>query len=175
MRRPTLESDRYFLYNATLGYSLDAVIGRSADVEQFAGGVDGARAVEIGQGLALVPLVPAVVEMVALGPKPDRLLDPARRVAPPLAARLAELSRRGPIAYVEAEFFGGSGVQASLVWSGRTIVLGPLIETEETWPGGSEAAINQALRLLGVSKGQHFDEFEAVGLDRHRHTSEWLE
>jgi hypothetical protein len=32
----------------------------------------------------------------------------------------------------------------------------------------------RALRRLGAVKGEHFDEFEAVGLGRHRGTGDWL-
>ena len=34
--------------------------------------------------------------------------------------------------------------------------------------------ISRALRRLGVVKGEHFDEFDAVGLGRHRETVSWL-
>lgn len=30
-----------------------------------------------------------------------------------------------------------------------------------------------ALRQIGVTRGAAFDEFEAVGLGRHRHTGDW--
>ncbi|MFJ8909918.1 hypothetical protein [Amycolatopsis sp. NPDC102389] len=32
----------------------------------------------------------------------------------------------------------------------------------------------EALRRLGVLKGDHFDEFDAVGLGRHRNNDDWL-
>ena len=31
------------------------------------------------------------------------------------------------------------------------------------------------LRLIGVKVGAALDEFEAIGLHRHRHTEDWLE
>jgi hypothetical protein len=34
-------------------------------------------------------------------------------------------------------------------------------------------AFNQALRELGVDRGNAFDEFDAVNLGMHRHTSDW--
>jgi hypothetical protein len=33
---------------------------------------------------------------------------------------------------------------------------------------------SQALRRLGVAKGDHFDEFEAIELGRSRNTDDWL-
>jgi hypothetical protein len=68
------------------------------------------------------------------------------------------------IAYVEAELFGGDGAQAAAVWDEGSLVFGPVV---------ADDAINQALRVLGVAKKEHFDEFEALSLGRHRNTDEW--
>ncbi|MER6666309.1 hypothetical protein ABT256_17340 [Amycolatopsis japonica] len=59
---------------------------------------------------------------------------------------LPECSEHGAVAYVEAEYFGGAGTQFAQVWEGGETILGPL----------------------------YFDEFDAVGLGRHRSTDEWL-
>ena len=75
------------------------------------------------------------------------------------------VSFSAPAAYVEAEYFGGSGGQSAVVWSRGA---------ESLPPTHSPEAINTALRLLGVSRGTFHDEFGAVGLPRHRHTEEWL-
>lgn len=85
----------------------------------------------------------------------------------PIAPRTA----RWPL---EAEYFGGIGTQGAQVWDGGTVVLGPLhlAEGEPFPPGGSP--ISRALRRLGTVKHGHLDEFDAVGLGRHRVTDEWL-
>ena len=74
-----------------------------------------------------------------------------------------ELSAMGSVAYVEAEFFGGAGTQACALFAGgkagRVLV--------------SPNAINEALKWLNVSAGEAVDEFEAVGLGRHRETESW--
>jgi hypothetical protein len=104
----------------------------------------------LGQGLVLLPLssVPASDVLVAW-------------------------SVRGPVALVEAEFFGGAGTQRAQVWEHGRSVLGPLV-LEEDDPAPSVTPISLALRRLGVSKGSHYDEFDAVGLGRHRSTSKWV-
>jgi hypothetical protein len=81
-----------------------------------------------------------------------------------VASRCADLSTEYPIAYVEANFFGGGGEQASAVWIRGTLVLGPLV---------SALAINEALEKIGVKRGIG-DEFQALGLGRHRFTENWL-
>ncbi|MFC3891451.1 hypothetical protein ACFOWZ_08180 [Lentzea rhizosphaerae] len=52
-------------------------------------------------------------------------------------------------------------------------VLGPLV-LEEDDPVPDVSPISLALRRLGVEKGEPHDEFDAVGLGRHRSTSAWL-
>uniref|UniRef100_UPI003BAD2DF7 hypothetical protein n=1 Tax=Streptomyces sp. NBC_01001 TaxID=2903713 RepID=UPI003BAD2DF7 len=64
---------------------------------------------------------------------------------------LAEWSKAGPVAYVEAEYFGGVGEQNAAVWRDGKMVLGPLHLLEgETVPAAGTPAC-QALRELGVS------------------------
>ena len=87
---------------------------------------------------------------------------------------LAACSMTGPVAYVKADFFGGAGTQAAQVWDGGEVVLGPLQLAEgEPWSVAG-SPVSQALRRLGAVRGNHVDEFDAVGLGRHRHTQHWL-
>lgn len=81
---------------------------------------------------------------------------------------------RGPLAFVEAEYFGGTGAQSAAVFEAGSMVLGPL-RSETTWDGSvfaappaHERAINVALRRLGVAASAGLDEFDTVGLGRHR-------
>lgn len=78
-----------------------------------------------------------------------------------------ELSRARPVAYVETDYFGGSGDQAAMVWEDGEV----LSEPSKTRMG----AIDHALLHLGVEKGGADDRFDALGLGRHRHTDDWAE
>jgi hypothetical protein len=92
--------------------------------------------------------------------------DEGETTTPSPLAKLCEvLSQNRTIAYIEAEIFGGSGMQASFIFSNGVQVGQPIV---------ADDAINQALRSLGVSKGNSIDEFEAVGLGLHRDTDQWL-
>jgi hypothetical protein len=113
-------------------------------------GVLGSSVVPLSQDLVLLPLSGVPAESV-----------------------LAEWSLRGPVALVEAEFFGGVGSQRAQVWEQGRSVLGPLVLDEDD-PAPDVTPISLALRRLGVEKGEHHDEFDAVGLGRHRTTSAWL-
>jgi len=82
-----------------------------------------------------------------------------------IAARCAELSLAGPVAYVEAEYFGGAGQQAAALWDRGLLVLGPRL---------GEHPIDQVLARLGISRGAAHDEFDALDLGRFRMTDYWL-
>jgi hypothetical protein len=90
---------------------------------------------------------------------------------------LAQWSSAAPMAYVEAEYFGGVGEQRAAVWADQAVVLGPLdVPTRTRFERFSRAVspISQALRRLGARRGLSEDEFEAVGLDRHRCNDDWI-
>ncbi|MFJ3302879.1 hypothetical protein ACIPSA_07140 [Streptomyces sp. NPDC086549] len=130
-----------------MSYELRAVIAGEALLRAVAGD----RVAPLGQGLSLMPM------RDDLG-----------------GARLAEWSARGPVALVEAEYFGGVGEQQAAVWDGGALALGPLrVEEGEPFPADG-SPISQALRRLGVQAGDGQDEFAAVGLGRHRSTGRWL-
>lgn len=75
-----------------------------------------------------------------------------------------EISKFGLVAYIEAEYFGGTGSQNAMVWDSSQVIF------EETL---SQSAINRSLEILGVCKLQGKDEFDTVGLGRHRDTEDW--
>ena len=105
------------------------------------------------------------------------LLEGTTGVPAALVAVLEDVSSLGPVAYLEAEFWGGDGCQASVVWDARSVVHGPIVEQDafSRAPLG-DGAINQALRRLGVRVGEGApDEFATVGLGRHRRSEAWLE
>jgi hypothetical protein len=75
------------------------------------------------------------------------------------------MSLTTPVAYIEAEFFGGLGGQSAVVWSGGSEIMAPI---------HAPNAIDQALRLQGVLAGDAYDAFAALGLGRHRNTHDWF-
>jgi hypothetical protein len=78
----------------------------------------------------------------------------------------AECSQRGPLAYLETDYFGGIGRQSAALWQAGGIVMAPA--TLESDQGArrppSLRPINMALRTLGVAATPPADEFAAFGL-----------
>ena len=152
-----------------MGYQLEAVLAP--------GGLLTARAaghpvVALDRGLALLPMTELVLEEIVPGGEYRGALgfvglpDGFDRV-------LAGWSVDGPVAYVEANFFGGIGAQRAIVWLAGELAFGP-VGDEVGRPSGP-SPISRALARLGVARAAALDEFDAVGLGRHRTTEDWAE
>ncbi len=115
----------------------------------------------------MVPVTHALYDALVQQHIPDSTEDWAGFVLSPapLVQPLSRLSEHSIAAYVEADFFGGRGDQRCVVWRKGSIVLEPLDDPN---------AINKALRRLSVRHRLFRDEFEAVGLNKHRSNEEWL-
>ncbi|WP_405656257.1 hypothetical protein [Streptomyces sp. RK9] len=154
-----------------MGYELHAVIAEGELLRNAARDVAAARLAPLGQGLSLMPMTDALFDAVTDG-GPAR--PPGfRRLPGGFDALLATWSAAGPVAYVEAEYFGGVGEQRAAVWDGGTLALGPL-RVGEGRLAAAGSPISQALRRLGVVAGADEDEFAAVGLGRHRDPEAWI-
>jgi hypothetical protein len=158
-----------------VSYELRALAGLH-EVAAHAADEAGIAEVELPQGYGLVPITPHVFGRLGGGTgKPFG--DTFWFLSSGIEALARRVSHRGPIAYLEAEMFGGTGTQAMVVWRHGEVWLGPAT-TEFEWPPPDPAsnpqwAFNQALRKLGVTRGEAFDEFDTLNLGRHRQTEDW--
>jgi hypothetical protein len=130
--------------------------------------------VPLEQALGLLPMTDDLFDEVRRGEQTDPRFAGCAFFPPGFEATLATWSGSAPVAYVEADYFGGIGSQFAAVWQGGKLILGPLVRGEdEPPPAQGWSPISQALRQMGVSADGHFDEFDAVGLGRHRYTERW--
>ncbi|GGT02195.1 hypothetical protein [Streptomyces chromofuscus] len=155
-----------------MAYTLQAVIADGEALRAVARDLPAARLASIGQDLSLMPMTDVLFDSVADGSGVGAL--GFRRFPGGFERDLAAWSAGGPVAYVEAEYFGGAGEQRAAVWDGGTVVLGPLhVEEGQPFPPAG-SPISQALRRLGAVAAAGQDEFSAVGLGRHRHGAAWI-
>jgi len=142
-----------------MAYTLQAIIGDYRVLESVRLAKD-VRCV-LPQGKALVPFTSVFRQAHGVDFLP--LTDGAG--ASPCMLKLCSLaSREGRIAYVEAEYFGGTGTQASMLWESGQAVGAPTV---------GDHAINAALHALGVV-AEGSDEFDALGLGRFRNVDDWV-
>ncbi|MEK7466108.1 MAG: hypothetical protein AAB074_01725 [Planctomycetota bacterium] len=149
-----------------MSYTLDAVIGIE-QVVQFAGRTrEHACVVKLSYGVALIPLTDRLLAELEqrFGFAPDAAFKGIPGSVPAVARWIREASRSEFLAFISADFFGGEGSQWAVGMEGGEVVLGPL---------ESPDAINLILRRLGVRAASGCDEFDTVGLGRHRQTARW--
>jgi hypothetical protein len=150
-------------------YVLRGLLAEDGHARSVATQFVGTRSVPLAQGLALIPLPDATLVACRLM-EPDSKYEAfymlgGEPLPAPLADLLRDVSADGVVAYVEAEYFGGLGGQASVVFDRGSLVFGPV----------QEGGINQALRYFGVTvEPAALDEFDSVGLGRHRGINDWL-
>jgi hypothetical protein len=159
-----------------VSYQLRALAGRYEITAQAAREARGV-AVELRQGYGLLPVTNHMLERLD-GDGAWPFSEDFWFLSPGLEALARRTSLAGDIAYLEADIFGGTGTQATVLWRNGEVCLGPVCgEFTATAPHPSSSQqwpFNQALRELGVDRGDAFDEFDAVGLGRWRHTEDWL-
>ncbi|MFJ9787501.1 hypothetical protein ACIRSS_48550 [Amycolatopsis sp. NPDC101161] len=155
-----------------MGYQLQAVVAAEPVLRKLAGTVDVACIVPLAQHLCLLPMTDALFDAVTVAGAAK--LEGFWKAPAGFGHALAACSADGPISYVEADYFGGIGAQSAQVWKNGQVVLGPLHLPEGKPMPAEGSPISRALRRLGAVKGKHLDEFDAVGLGRHRETDDWL-
>ncbi|GAA2230951.1 MULTISPECIES: hypothetical protein [Kitasatospora] len=156
-----------------MSYELRALIASVELANVVAAEVRLARAVQLQQELALIPLTAELLD--SLDQHEGAVVAGFTFFPRGFERRLNAWSKAGPIAYVEADYFGGRGSQQGAVWLDGKIALGPVgVAVGESFPAEG-SPISQVLRRLGAHRPYGEDEFEAVGLGRHRHTEGWLE
>ncbi|WP_369242069.1 hypothetical protein AB5J56_44255 [Streptomyces sp. R21] len=155
-----------------MGYELQAVIAGNELLRAASVGVLGARVAPLRQDLSLMPMTDEVFDAVTDGVTAGAL--GFWRLSGGFERLLAEWSAAGPVAYVEAEYFGGVGEQRAAVWADGVLAAGPWDASAKKWFSRAISPISQALQQLGVRTSLGEDEFEAVGLDRHRNNDGWI-
>ena len=101
------------------------------------------------------------------------LTKPIRDFSKGLQALAIKISSDSPIAYITTYYFGGLGGQDALVWDKGSLRLSPTTQGyNRIWPN---SPISQALRMVGVVAEKGMDEFDTVGLGKHRETHGWAE
>ncbi|MGW1783197.1 hypothetical protein ACWCQQ_29275 [Streptomyces sp. NPDC002143] len=154
-----------------MSYELRAVIADDDLLRNATREISTARLAPLHQNLSLLPVTDDFFDAVTDGSSNRPLNFP--RMPSGFDLHLALWSSTGPVAYVEAEYFGGAGEQQAALWNNGALVLGPLLLPEGSAHPAGGSPISQALRSLGVRRAGAYDEFEAAGLGRHRHTAGW--
>ena|SRR5262245_24042472 len=150
-----------------MGHAVRGLIARPETLEALACKHSLRPPVALSAGLAILPLRDTDLDSFLDRPFSSNP-EHASLLSEEFMGELGTASRGGALMYFETDYFGGQGTQAAAVFQDGALVFGP--ESAELGP------INAALQLLGVRIAPPaVDEFDTVGLGRHRHTNDWLE
>ena len=137
-----------------------AIIGPLEVIQDVIHAAGSPPATELTCGMTIIPLGEAQVDKLT-GGGPGELVGGFADLTVGLERALSALATGGAFAFIETEYFGGSGSQAAVVFNPSTA---PVRFTEARQPN----PINSALKSLGVTALQGADEFDTLGLGRFR-------
>lgn len=139
-----------------MGYYLEAIVGKKSEIlKKFE--TNEKYIIDLNYDFSMVPLVKQITNEI-------EVLE-GNNFDEKLLIWLKEKSRNSLIAYISAEYFGGMGGQTIKIFKNEIIV--EEIENQEN-------AINHTLEYFGLKKDNVKDQFELVGLSKHRKTEDWI-
>jgi len=147
-----------------MGYYLNAFIGSIENLEAITLRFKNAKTVLLTNQLAIFPMTSDLFNEIndyRASSNIGKYLFLTSDIENEILRTIGDRS----VAYIELEYFGGSGVQKGIVWkNGKRIS-----EYNEL------NAVNSILRQFGIARTKTKDEFETIGLNRHRNTEDWLD
>lgn len=150
-----------------MGHSVQLIIGQGAAIVSFLREWPVARVVELRGGWRAIPVDEALYAAIEAR-HPGATRPPGLDVSPlGLSEAVAAATvGGGGLAYVETEYFGGTGAQSAMACVDGREVVAPQ-------SGRAAGPINQALRRIGVARTLADDEFDAIGLGERRSMSDY--
>jgi hypothetical protein len=145
-----------------MGHSIRGFVARPETLQAVRARFSVAKLVALDAGFAWVPATDALMAAIDAA---DRAGEQIGRTIdfvfdhPVMLRLLADLSRGGPIAFVETDYVDGRGAQAA-----TACVDGQVVTSQE----GDGRPINHALRAIGVVRPSDEDEFDTVCLGKYR-------
>ena len=156
-------------------HHVTALIAKSETLAARTRQFDYAIVCPLVQSFALLPITEALAEELAVYQSGTKaaLTEPIPGVSDGLHALAIEISHDSPVAYITTSYFGGRGGQDALLWNKGGLRFSPATPGyDQNWPN---SPISQALRGIGVVAEDGMDEFDTVGLGKHRETQQWAE
>ncbi len=147
-----------------MGYSLYSFICNQVDVNVILESFDSSKEVKIEQGLCLVPMTDDFFDQIN-NYDISASIEGFKYLTKNIETKILKISRGKKIAYVEADYFGGTGGQNAIIWCNY--------KRQAVFEYGQEI-INKVLKDFGVKCKWGKDEFETLGLGKNKNTIDWL-
>ena len=149
-----------------MAHCIQAIVTKSHVADRIRAVYPQLPSVGMRQGFIILPVDDLFVDSVT-EPQASQSSETWMRLTDAFHDLLRELSRFGPLAYIETEYFGGVGGQGAAVYSDGMVVMKP------EW--SNSGTINRALKLIGVKSRLLGDRFSALGLDQYRSNDDLMD
>lgn len=140
------------------------MIAKIGIIEAIAAQYSVAHAVPLIDEMGLLPMTDALFDEISSSQQSEDIVGFILMTVD-LEKEILKLCPIGMVAYIEADSFGGQGLQSAIVWeNGRRSEI----------HSSTKNAINVALKRLGISGTNGKDEFDCLNLRKHRDTYDWI-
>jgi len=156
-------------------HDVKALIAKFEILEQFQPNLESGVVCQLPQGFGLLPITDILMKQFKSHGAGifSFKKSPIAEIPSGLLKLIFEISQLAPVVYITTEYFGGSGGQDAAAWKKGKLLFSPFsVGYEREWPNSS---ISQALRTIGVIAEANKDEFDSLGLGKHRETHKWAE
>lgn len=149
-----------------MAHCIQVIVASTAVAEAICALFPQLRRVTAPEGFSILP-IDANFVYIATKTRPQQCTETFMLLTDKFRSFLRGLSRVGPLAYLETEYFGGAGGQGAAVYSNREVKLEP------AWQ--DFGIINQALGLIGVKASKGRDCFDTMSLCNYRSIDDLIE
>lgn len=180
-----------FVGHDSMGHCIQAIVTSSDTAERLQEIYPQLPLVSASQEFVILPVDADFVDSVTQ-PRPSQSTETWMLLTDAFHDLLRELSRFGPLAYIETEYFGGVGGQGAAVYSDGMVMMEP--EWSDSGPINRAleligvkplrrpqnrswfcSPVNRALKLIGIKRGLLGDRFSTLGLGQYRSNDDLIE
>jgi hypothetical protein len=155
-------------YVEKMGHCIHAIVAPADTADLISSQSPELRLLDHDNGFTVFPIdADFIVARIAPDKTPTLTGDEFMLMTNGFRLFLQSLSIGGQLAYVETEYFGGEGGQGAVVCRNGSEVMPPTWRESDT--------INDALKLIGMSRGTCADEFVAAGFGLVRNNDQILD
>jgi hypothetical protein len=148
-----------------MGYFLNAFLGPVDNLKKIESKFNKAKVVPVTTEIALIPMTEDLFNEIN-NYRSENQIGKWELLTTDVENEILTLIGNEKLSYLEVEYFGGEGGQSGIIWKDGKRIFEVEFQQE---------VVNEILRQFGVVKDKKMrDEFDTVGLGRHRHTEDWI-
>jgi hypothetical protein len=149
-----------------MSYVLNAFLGQQVDLKIIEEKFKFSKMVPLTSKIGLIPMTKELYDEINnFGT--SKAMENWEYLTIDMERQIVRVPGNHMIAYTEIEYFGGSGGQSGIIWKNGIRIFEANFEQD---------VVNSILRHFGVVTEEFKrDEFDSVGLGRHRDTRDWIQ